>query len=81
MRNDPLTRAPLFLFAIDPQLVTVQGYPDLISRDTRKFDANTNGVGCLTDIDRRRPPASERRRFSFGGFLQDRKELDRKSVV
>src|SRR2546422_8369677 len=74
MRNDPLPRISFLLFSINAQLIAVQSNLDLAGAYARQFDADTNRVSCLTNVNRRHPRTGHYRHLFVSRFLQHRKQ-------
>ena len=72
MRSDSLPRTAPLLFAADSDLIAAQTDLDFIRLHSGKFDAKTNLVGCLADVNRWNKQAGDWRGFHFGSFIQRR---------
>ena len=70
MRSDSLTRTAPLLFSANSDLIAVQANLDFVRLHSRKFDAKTNLVGCLADVNGRDERAGKWCGFDFDSFVQ-----------
>ena len=70
MRNDASSCNASLFFSPDAQTFVSQANIDLLSGDSRQFDANIDLVFSLAKVDRRRPGNWSQRIIRFGRFLE-----------
>ena len=70
MRSDSLPRTAPLLFSANSDLIAVQANLDFVRLHSGKFDAKTNSVGCLADVNRWNECAGKWCGFDFDSFIQ-----------